>query len=390
MGRARDRLKLYTALGTCQIFALGPLSETEAVWTKALGFAEKLNDDAYQLRAIWGLCVYQMYTGNIRTGLALAERFCAAAEKENDSVARLVGDRLAGRALHYLGNHKEARHRLDRMLSHSVAPALQPHISPFQFDHRTSAQSTLSSILWVRGLPDQALRSALDTLSGAQRTGHPISLCIALAHAACPIALNVGDLSTAERLVAQLVDHSDRHALIVWNVLGRCFRGALLTAQGSANGLGLLRAGVSQLHEAGCGFLFTAFLGMLAQSQIAAGQAEAAGHSVDQALEISGRTEERWNIAELLRIKAEILLLRDGPAVAPKAETIFHESLGWARRQEALSWELRTSISFARFLTHERRVDEARDLLAGVYDQFTEGLETLDLRTAKQLIQDLK
>jgi hypothetical protein len=144
------------------------------------------------------------------------------------------------------------------------------------------------------------------------------------------------------------------------------------------------------LHEAGFGFRHTAFLGMLAQGPGAAGQAEEAGIAIDQAMEISDRTEERWNVAELLRIKADILLLRDDSGAAPEAEALFHDSLAWARRQESLSWELRTAVSVARFLRDERRVDEATHLLATVDDRFTEGLDTLDLRTAEQLIHDLQ
>jgi predicted ATPase len=66
-----------------------------------------------------------------------------------------------------------------------------------------------------------------------------------------------------------------------------------------------------------------------------------------------------------------------------------HESVAWARRQGALSWELRTSISFARLLIKEHRINEARDLLAPGLDRFVEGFETMDLQIAKQLIQDL-
>ena len=384
----RQEMKLYTALGTALLYALGPFPETTIAWNKALGFAEDLNDNEYRLRAIWGLCVCQMYSGDFRGSLALAEKFCTVADNQDDTLTRVIGDRLTGRALHYLGDHKAAQQQLDRMLRHCAAPVQRSHI--FQFNHRLSAQTTRSNLLWVQGFPDQAVRNAHDTLTDAQRTGHPLSLCNVLAHAACPIALYVGDLTTAERLVALLMDHSARLTLTMWNVLGRCFRGALSTAQGDADGLAVLRAGLDQLHEAGFGFRYTAFLGMLAQGLGAAGQVEEAGIAIDQALEISNRTEERWNVAELLRIKADILLLRDDPGAAPEAETLFHDSLAWARRQEAPSWELRTSISFARLLRNEGRVDEARDLLTTVYDRFTEGLDTLDLRTAKQLIYDLQ
>ena len=99
--------------------------------------------------------------------------------------------------------------------------------------------------------------------------------------------------------------------------------------------------------------------------------------------------EERWVIAELLRIKGELLLLQGAPGAAATAEDHFRQALDWARRQGALSWELRTASSLARLWRDQHRVKEARALLGPVYARFTEGFATADLEEAKSLLERL-
>jgi predicted ATPase len=91
----------------------------------------------------------------------------------------------------------------------------------------------------------------------------------------------------------------------------------------------------------------------------------------------------------LLRIKGELLLLQGGSGTAAATEDHYHQALGWARRQGALSWELRTATSLARLLRDQNRSSEAIALLAPIYNRFTEGFETADLKTAKALIDSL-
>jgi predicted ATPase len=100
-------------------------------------------------------------------------------------------------------------------------------------------------------------------------------------------------------------------------------------------------------------------------------------------------TDELWNIAELLRIKGELLLLEGSEESSIAAETQFMLALDWARRQGALSWELRCATSLARLLTKHGRTGEARELLSAAYDRFTEGFDTADLRSAKAVLESL-
>ena len=108
---------------------------------------------------------------------------------------------------------------------------------------------------------------------------------------------------------------------------------------------------------------------------------------IDEALARSDSNEERWCVAELLRIKGELILREGAPQAATAAERHFLHSLDWARRQGALSWELRTSTSLARLQHDQGRIAEARSLLQSVYDRFSEGFETADLKTAKAYLR---
>ena len=111
--------------------------------------------------------------------------------------------------------------------------------------------------------------------------------------------------------------------------------------------------------------------------------------AIEEAIVRSDPSEGRWLIAELLRIKGELLLLQGAPGAAATAEDHFRQALDWARRQGALSWEVRAATSLARLLRDQGRSAEATALLQPVYDRFTEGFATADLKAAKALLDDL-
>ncbi len=190
---------------------------------------------------------------------------------------------------------------------------------------------------------------------------------------------------------AMLRDHSARHGLSTYyNLSGDSIRGALLRKRGnSAAGLQPLRTAFDELSEAGLIGLFMPFIGPMAEGLGAAEQRVQGLAAIDQALEQSERNEERWYLPELLRIKGELLLLEGGPEAAVAAEDHYQQGLDWARRQGALSWELRCATSLARLRVSEDRQDDARQILAPVYERFAEGFETADLRCAKAMLDAL-
>jgi predicted ATPase len=387
---ARREMKLNAALGLSVMQIEGP-TPAGAVWTKALGLAERVNDVEYQLRALWGLWACRLSTGDYRTTLPLARRFCSLAANQADPGDQLVGDRMMGILLHYRGDQAEARAYIGRVLARYVPPVHRSHIVRFQFDHRVLARVTLARILWLQGFPDLAMRTAQSSVEQARAIDHSMSLCNALAHAACPIALFVGDLPAAEHAVATLLDESAKYGLTLWQVRGRCLAGALQIKRGDAfNGLRLIRAALDDLNATGFVLGYMEFPGAMVEGLVRTGQAPQGLVAIDEALEQSERSEERWCVAELLRTKGELLLMEGAGTATAAAEDCFLQALALAHRQGALSWELRAATSLARLRRDQNRTRDAHNLLAPVHDRFSEGFETADLKAAKALIQNLQ
>jgi predicted ATPase len=154
-------------------------------------------------------------------------------------------------------------------------------------------------------------------------------------------------------------------------------------------GLGLLRAGLDDFGKEG----FTAgcliFLTEMAEALGHAGEIADCLAVAERAIARSEQIGGRWAIAELQRVKGELLLLQGAPEAAAAAEDHFRQALDWARRQGALSWELRAATSLARLLRDQSSSVDALALLQPVYDRFTEGFETADLKVAKTLLEVL-
>jgi predicted ATPase len=198
-----------------------------------------------------------------------------------------------------------------------------------------------------------------------------------------------GDLTAAERYGTMLLDHSTRHALAHWRACGRSFQGVLLIKRGDViTGLRLLRAGFDEFGEAESA-VFRCITFLMAEALGRAGQNAEGLAAIEEAIARSERTEERWAMAELVRVKGELLLLRRAPGAAAAAEGHFRRALDWARRQGALSWELRAATSLARLLRNQDRHADGIACLRPVYDRFTEGFGAADLIAARQLLDEL-
>jgi hypothetical protein len=276
------------------------------------------------------------------------------------------------------------------MLAAYVTPTRQSPALRFQSDQRVTALMYLARILWLQGFPDQALNLAESDVQGAQRTGHPQSLCNALAGAACPIAFLTGDLAAAERYTTMLLDQTNREVLEIWHAHAVCFEGELLIRRGDiGTGLQRLQSGIQQLVRSNFGQYASALSAWLAQGFAAAGQVSRAGDTIDDAIARSERSEGRWCLPELLRIRAALSLHMEGADGGIAAEKYLGRSIELAREQGALSWELRAATDLARLWRDRGSIGAARTLLSGVHGRFVEGHETADLRAARDLLQTL-
>ena len=171
---------------------------------------------------------------------------------------------------------------------------------------------------------------------------------------------------------------------------GHGYQGVILIRRGDVTaGLPLLRASLNEVGEANTAFSFLTFVSEIAEAMGRAGQFADALAAIGEVLALTERIEERWLIVELLRVKGEVLLMQDASGAGAAAEDLFRESLDWARRHGALSWELRAATSLAQLWRKQNRISEAHDLLSGIYPRFTEGFGSTDLQIAGKLLDDL-
>jgi predicted ATPase len=253
-----------------------------------------------------------------------------------------------------------------------------------------SASCTLAQALWAQGLLDQSARLARDLLVETQGRDHPLSLCLALTWCGCQIPLWLGDLETAGRSIFQLKHHAERYSLGGYYAYGSGFEGQLFAKRGDlAAAERLLRSCLESLRHSRSEMLFTAFLTDLAEVLAKAGRGDESLAAATEALQRTERNNAFWWMPEALRIKGEILM-QSNPSDREAIEHCLGGSLACARRQDALSWELRAATSLARLLADQGRPADATALLQPVYDKFTEGLDTADPRRARALLDTLR
>ncbi len=365
----RARMQLNAALGWSLMFAVGAARETRAAWETTLELADRLDETSYRLKALWGLWVDRLNNGQHEVALVLARRFASLVTPSSSPVDQMMADRILATSLHFMGDQLSARQHIDRMLARYASSAGQRLGARFQFDQQVTAHYFQARILWLLGFADQAMRVVAANVEEAQDLGNALSFGSVLGQGACPVALFSGDLDAAERYGDMLRDHAERHALRNWLIWARCFRGVVIIRRGDVDaGLRVLQ---TELEHAGETLLLPRYLPLLGELATCLGQAGGL-RRVDEAIARCEQSGERWYLPELLRIKAEL--------DSDNAEKLLLQARDLAQQQHARAWELRIAISLAR--------TQGADMLAAVYDTFTEGFATADLQMARRMLDE--
>ena len=198
-----------------------------------------------------------------------------------------------------------------------------------------------------------------------------------------------GDYAAANAEVDELAALADEKGALLWKAFGMSIREVpSCPDRGSLDAVHMITSGIAALRSTGATLWMPLWVSHLARAYAELGQFDDAWRCIGEAMTAIETTKERWCEAEVNRIAGEIALLSPEPDAA-KAEAYFERALAVARQQQAKSWELRAAMSMARLWRDQGKRDEARDLLAPVYGWFTEGFDTLDLKEAKALLDEL-
>jgi predicted ATPase/DNA-binding winged helix-turn-helix (wHTH) protein len=382
----RQEMILQEALALSSMFTTGQSDQVRAAYERGLPLAEACQDRGRQLRLLAGLNLFLTRRGDIRGALPVAEQAGVIAQAAKHPAGTVWAECWMGGAHHYLGDQAAAQLHCERGLA--LAVELDTfNVNFFGFDHRTNALVFLARALWLRGFSDQALGIAQKAIDEAACRGPPPSVCFSLGYASM-LLLWTGDLPGAGDLIEQLIVHARRYSLAPYRALGIALKGELAIARDEPGaGLDLLRGALKTLHAQQFNLLITGFTGALAKGLRKTGQFEEALFAINGAIARATNSGVELDLPELLRIKSRILAAQHDRESAMDCLT---EALAVARAQSALAWELRSTMALARMLCEGGQRDQARHTLALVYDRFTEGFETADLKLARTLLEDLR
>ena len=242
--------------------------------------------------------------------------------------------------------------------------------------------------MWMLGYAGEALANVEQALSDAREMGHAPTLMFALI-AAPRSHLLCGNLATARALLDELASLADEKGAFLWKSYEMFHRGYLSAQDGKfTDAVRQISSGIAAARSTGSTWSEPFFLPILAKSYADIGNFDDAWRCVGEASAMINRSKEAWCEAELDRLGGEIVLASPQRDEA-RAEAFFQRALSVARQQQARSWELRAAVSLARLWRDQGKSKQARDLLTPVYGWFTEGFDTLDLKEAKALLQQL-
>jgi predicted ATPase len=353
---------------------------------EALG--EPPEDPLLLFLALYGLWVPAITAFSGDLARERAAYLLALAEKQGDKVPLMLGHRTMGVCLLLTGNMTEGRVHLDRVIALYDPVEHRPLATRLGVDPCVGALCYRSLGLWALGYPDAALAGTEQALSEAREIGHAGTLMQTMS-VACLTQLISGNYAMAKAQSDRMIVLAEERGSIFWKAVGMLRRGWLLVLTGkTSDAVSMFTSVIPAYRSTGATIFSPAYLSHLARCCGELGQFDDAWSYVGEAMTVVEATKETWYEADVHRTAGEIALMspeRD----AAKAEGHFERALAVARAQQAKSFELRAAMSMARLWRDQRKRQQAHDLLAPVYGWFTEGFDTLDLKQAKALLDEL-
>jgi predicted ATPase len=374
-------------------------AEVEQTYTRAQELCLQVGEPLQVAQVLFGLFALNTAQGNLKASLALGEQFLPVAQQQQDPTVSLVAHAIMGMTLIFLGEFTSAQVHLDQ--ASAVHDSEQHHDLAFHMgqDLGSAALGWAAETLWYRGYPDQALEQVRHVLPLVQSLSHPLSLAGTLGQIA-RVHLFRRESQKAQAQAEALLVLAHQHGFALWLGWGTSLQGWALVERTTVSnaeeqrqaGLMQIREGLVGLRNIGVEIWAPLFLGALAQGYAQGGQVQEGLGVISEALALVEKNEERWDEAELYRIKGTLTL--ESKVASPKskveeAEACFLKAIEIAQKQQAKSLELRATVSLARLWHSQGKRAEAHQMLAEIYGWFTEGFGTKDLQEAKALLKEL-
>ncbi|WP_083754643.1 adenylate/guanylate cyclase domain-containing protein [Bradyrhizobium murdochi] len=392
----REQIILQVALVNTLMHVKGyGAPETKTAVAQARAFIEQAeqlgespDDPSLLLSALFGQWIVNFINFDGDAARELASRFLELGEKEGAAVPLLIGHRTMASTLALRGDLVEAKAHYDGALALYRPVEHRRLMTRFGQDLRVTCLAFRSMASWLLGYPEAAMNDADCALMEARQIDHAATLMFTLNF---PILVNTycGNYHAANEHLKELVALAEEKGAPFRKAEGVLRRGYILTLTGAAKAVEMVTAGIDLWRSTGSTIFTPEQEFMLAIAHADSGQFDDAWRCIGNAMTAMQATKERWCEAETHRVAGEIAL-KSPQRDEAKAQAYFEHSLAIARAQHAKSWELRAATSSAWLLSRQGKRKMARDLLAPIYDWFTEGFDTSDLRKAKALLGELR
>ena len=392
----RQQIEFQVALANALMHTKGyASSETKSSLAQARLYIEQAEalgeppeDPLLLFAVIYGFWVgnYVAFNGDALRNLAV--QFMALADKQGATVPLMIGHRLMGTSLMCTGDIAESRAHYDRAIA-LYNPAEHRWLATrFGQDIGVVVLCYRSWTLWLLGYPQAALADCHRALKDARQIGQAATLMYALAHTARTYFWT-GDYAAANRLVTEVIALAEEKGASAWKAFGMMHQGSVLASTSQASkAIQMMSCGIDAWRSTGSTLWIPCYLSDLARTYAELDLADDARSRIEEAVRAVEASKAWWCEAEVHRTAGEIALMSPERHEA-RAEACFERALATARNQHAKSWELRAAMSMARLWSQQGKRRQASDLLAPVYDWFTEGLDTLDVKAAKAFLAEL-
>jgi DNA-binding winged helix-turn-helix (wHTH) protein/predicted ATPase len=375
--RRKQEIRLRMLLGVSLMAIKGfAAPELEEVYATAKNLY-LLNEPSPQLfNMLYLLGLFYITGGRIGSALEIAVQLLELGEELKDPILVMEAHRAMGSTLIELGRGTEAVDHFERALRLYADNQSHPYTLTIGHDCKVLTECSVARALWALGFPDKALQRMDAGLAFAREISHPQSL-VAAAHLSAQLHQLRGEPMLAHQRATEVIKLAEEHGLELWVALGNIDLGWANAGLGRAeHGIEEMRQGFADYEATGGKLWSPYFLGLMAETLGKVGRIDEGLAANSKGIELAEKTGERFSLAELYRIRGELLAKAEKPR--EEAATFLMKSLNIAIDQQAKSWELRTLISIRRYETGAVHDDNLLKCL----NSFTEGFETEDLREA--------
>ena len=380
--RLRAVLAYSMAWGHTQDRKLSP--EYDPVWMESINLAERSAEVNQRLRALAGWASHQILSGRYHGALNSLGEYRQLAELHGGGVAVVDGERLVAMIETYLGRLGPAREKLERQSRAFAHGDPRSKVPRYQLEPYALVRNLLSLVTCLMGLPDRAALVSAEAVETTGRAEHRVVQSYVLTAGALPIAFWNGDHGRFQRYVDQLGANLSVECMAIWVPMYHFFRALGLHASGRADATVEMRSAIDQMLSSGFLMNVPMHLGLMAEALLQNGAHADADRTVAEALSLVDRTGEVWCVPDLLRVRAKVLEVR---AQEQRAEEVFREAIGKAAEMLARSLELRAACDLAAMFIKQKREPTAATLLGPIYERFSEGHGTKDMRRAAALLE---